>query len=173
MCHDFLDQQMGVTQNLEDTPPPSHLRPPASVSRQDVMDNPPPSVPVNYEVIDQLLYVEQQKQTSAQEQHSSQLNGLKMELRAMRRQLRPMGNSSRQLVSALTGLNHNISGLRSEMQGRHSEIMGVMGRIAAALEANAVVRCERPEPDVSSGEAGQSATPKQNTRQLRERKGKK
>lgn len=162
---------MGVT-HLEDTPP-SQIRPPASVSGQNLMDNPPPSVPVNYEVIDQLLYVEQQKQTSAQEQQSSQLDGLTMELRAMRRQLRPMENSSRQLVSALAGLNRNISGLRTEMQASHNEMMGVMNRIAGALEANAVVRRERPDPDVSSGGAGQSATPRQNTRQLRERKGKK
>ncbi|KAL7388091.1 hypothetical protein ABVT39_006891 [Epinephelus coioides] len=116
----------------------SHFPPPASEPSQS-SDMLAPSMQVHSEEIDQLLYMEQQKQTTAQEKHASQLKGLTGELRATRQQLRPIASSSRQLVSDLAGLNTNLVGLRSDMQASHREIMGVMDRIAAALEAKALV----------------------------------
>lgn len=120
------------------------------------LDTPTPlvSVHVNYEETDQLLYVKQQKQTSAQEKHASQLKG------TMRQELR----------IALAGLNRNIG---SQMQASHSKMMGAMGRNAAALEANVSVVRVRVRLSQRSCQEGLARVPvpsKPPQRQLRERK---
>ncbi|KAJ8356452.1 hypothetical protein SKAU_G00192460 [Synaphobranchus kaupii] len=109
-------------------------------------------VPINYADIDRLLYLEQQKQTTAQMQYASTLSEIESEIRGA-------ASSSQQVVSDLPGLNINISSWRSQMQANHIELLGALGRIADALEAKNEPSASRVVSDMPR-------------RQLRERKGK-
>ncbi|KAJ8344216.1 hypothetical protein SKAU_G00315450 [Synaphobranchus kaupii] len=134
----------GAASNQDDSP-----HPPRSPVKPVI---PPPSVPINYADIDRLLYLEQQKQTTAQMQYASTLSEIESEIRGA-------ASSSHQVVSALAGLNINISSWRSQMQANHIELLGALGRIADALEAKNEPSASRVVSDMPR-------------RQLRERKGK-
>lgn len=92
-----------VTLHLEVTIP-SHQTPPALSKSLKI---PPPSVTM----MKNHFYVEQRKQATAQEKHSSTLKGLKFEHCGIRRELNSFSRS-RQLASGPRGLNQNILGVR-------------------------------------------------------------
>ncbi|KAJ8353539.1 hypothetical protein SKAU_G00211060 [Synaphobranchus kaupii] len=139
----------GAASNQDDSP--SRLTPSTPEPRETPVI-PPPSVPINYADIDRLLYLEQQKQTTAQMQYASTLSEIESEIRGA-------ASSSQQVVSDLAGLNINISSWRSQMQANHIELLGALGRIADALEAKNEPSASRVMSDMLR-------------RQLRERKGK-
>ena len=61
-----------VTLRLEDATP---ISPPASVPAQNPVDIPPPLNTINHEEIDHFLYVEHQKQPTAQGNYASTRRG--------------------------------------------------------------------------------------------------